>query len=243
MEIKVSERLAMRSRPKGSPLMQQTWESLLFMHWPVPPASIRPLIPSGLELDLFEGEAWVSISPFRVNQLKLASLPPIPGIDSFLELNVRTYVHRRGFPGVWFFSLDASKFIPVLAARVLFALPYMRAQMSFEEGNSNYVFTSNRLISPSAEFHAHWRSGVTLADPHSESLAFFLVERYALFSGEDASISMTRIYHRPWILEEAFLLSSKSTMIAALGIPEPQSDPILHFSRSLNLDIWPLTEM
>src|SRR2546426_5014307 len=65
--------------------------------------------------------------------VRFVALPPVPGLESFLELNVRTYVHFKGMPGIWFFSLDASKLIPVLAARLLFTLPYLRAEMGFAE--------------------------------------------------------------------------------------------------------------
>src|SRR5436190_9933780 len=102
------DRLAMRGRPPGKAVMEQNWENLLFLHWPVDPGLIRERIPEPLKLDLFEDQAWIGVTPFRVSGLHLMSLPPIPGLDSFNEINVRTYVHYQGKPGVWFFSLDAS---------------------------------------------------------------------------------------------------------------------------------------
>src|SRR5689334_21931376 len=110
MAIKVEmDRLAMRARPEGKPVMEQNWEQILFLHWSVDPAFIQARIPPQLEVDTFEDKAWIGITPFRVSGLHLMSLPPIPGLDSFNEINVRTYVHHKGKPGVWFFSLDASK--------------------------------------------------------------------------------------------------------------------------------------
>src|ERR1041385_3822856 len=106
------DRLAMRSRPHGSPVMHQNWDNLLFLHWPIEPEALRPLVPAELQIDTFENQAWLSMSPFALTGLRMLSLPPIPGLNSFLELNVRTYVHRNGIPGIWFFSLDASKLIP-----------------------------------------------------------------------------------------------------------------------------------
>src|SRR5687767_11115562 len=112
------DRLAMRARPEGSPVMHQNWENLLFLHWPIDPVAIRPLIPEGLEIDTFDGKAWIGITPFALTGLRVLSMPPIPGLDLFIELNVRTYVQYKGVPGIWFFSLDVSKLIPVLAARM-----------------------------------------------------------------------------------------------------------------------------
>src|SRR4051794_22172166 len=87
--------------------MAMRWEDLLFAHWRIEPGLLRPHIPSGLELDLFDGAAWLGVVPFRMANTRLRVLPPMPGTSAFPELNVRTYVTRDGKPGVWFFSLDA----------------------------------------------------------------------------------------------------------------------------------------
>src|SRR5437868_8915368 len=92
------DRLAMRARPPGEAIMRQNWEDLLFLHWSVAPALLRPLVPEPLEIDTFDGKAWIGITPFRVTGLRVAALPEIPGLNSFEELNVRTYVHYKGMP-------------------------------------------------------------------------------------------------------------------------------------------------
>jgi uncharacterized protein YqjF (DUF2071 family) len=235
------DRLAMRARPAGSPVMQQNWEKLLFLHWPVDAGVVRPLVPAQLDLDLYDDRAWIGITPFALTGLRLLSLPPVPGLDSFLELNVRTYVHYKGMPGIWFFSLDASKLIPALAARAMFSLPYFKANMDFREYETEFRFQSTREDSPAADFRAHWKTGVRLREPHIDSLAFFLVERYGFFSVSADAVSLTRVYHHPWILEEAFVESWRSTMIPALGMPQPDSAPLAHFSRFMNVEVWPPT--
>ena len=71
-------------------------------------------MPPQLELDLFEGTAYVGLVPFTMTGVRPVGLPPVRGISSFHETNVRTYVHREGRdPGVWFFSLDAANRIAV----------------------------------------------------------------------------------------------------------------------------------
>src|SRR5438270_5050495 len=112
------DRLAMRARPAGTPVMHQNWENLLFLHWAVDPDEIRPLVPAELELDLFADRAWIGVTPFRMTGVRLHSLPEVPGLNTFLELNVRTYVHHDGKSGIYFFSLDASKILPTIAARL-----------------------------------------------------------------------------------------------------------------------------
>jgi uncharacterized protein YqjF (DUF2071 family) len=156
----------------------------------------------------------------------------------FDELNVRTYVHFDDFPGLHFISLDASKLIPALAARLFFMLPYFKADMAFAQRDGKYQFALDRAGPPEASFDASWRVGLRLRDPDVESLAFFLVERYCYFTVAAEGVYTTRIYHRPWILEEAFVETYTSTMLSSVGLPEPASPPLAHFSRSLSVDIW-----
>src|SRR3954470_13859938 len=92
-ELKESERLALRERPSGLPIGQMNWGKLLFMHWPVAPEALRPLIPERLTIDTFDGAAWVGVVPFTMWGVRPTFVPPIPGLSRFHELNVRTYVH------------------------------------------------------------------------------------------------------------------------------------------------------
>ena len=233
------DRLAMRGRPEGTPIMHQRWEDLLFLHWPLDPAVVRPLIPEILDLDTFDGKAWIGVTPFELADLRIASLPPIPGLSAFHEVNVRTYVHYNGVPGTWFFSLDASKMIPAAAARVAFMLPYFSANIEFKRSAAAFDFTLSRSGPPAAHFHARWTAGLRLRDPDKDSLAFFLVERYCYFTTLESSLYMCRIYHRPWILDEVAEVEHQSTLIGALGNPEPGTRPLAHHSSSLDVEIWP----
>ncbi len=233
------DRLGMRSRPPGSPVMHQRWEDLLFLHWPVAPSLLRPLIPDPLEIDTFDGQAWIGITPFHLSDLHPIGLPGFPGLTSFHELNVRTYVVHHGVPGIWFFSLDASKLVPAAAARLLFMLPYYKAQIRFTRKAQNFAYYLQRIGGPAAQFSATWRNGVPLRDPDVKSLAFFLVERYCCFALGGGNVHQIRIYHHPWILEEAQVTVRRSTMIESLGIPEPATLPLAHFSQPLDVEVWP----
>jgi uncharacterized protein len=237
------DRLAMRARPEGTPVMHQNWENLLFLHWPIESDIIRSFIPPELEIDTLDNKAWLGITPFALTGLRVTALPPIPGLTSFDELNVRTYVHYHGIPGIWFFSLDASKVIPAVAARLFFMLPYFKAHIDFWQTAGQFSFDLKRTAAPDAHFRASWRAGIRLRDPDLESLAFFLVERYCYFVVQDTKVYMTRIYHHPWILDEATVESCDSTMAAAAGIPEPTGTPVAYFSRTQSVEIWPPTAL
>src|SRR4029077_16757430 len=94
-------------------IMKQVWHDLLFAHWPIPLAEMRPLVPAALEIDFHDGSAWAAVAPFHMSGIRARGLPPAPGWSAFPELNVRTYVRYRGMPGVYFFSLDAGNRIAV----------------------------------------------------------------------------------------------------------------------------------
>lgn len=230
-------RLAMRERPSSSPVMLQNWENLVFLHWQIEPSLIRPLVPSELEIDTFDEHAWIGVTPFAMSGVRFNHLPAVLGLSSLLELNVRTYVHHDGVPGVYFFSLDASKVIPVIAARILYSAPYFKADMDFSSEANIFDFHSKRFDA-SAELSVRWSVGKRLGEAAVDSLEFFLVERYGFFVKDSRKLNLVRIHHRPWLLEEATVLSHRSTMISRLGIRQPDAPPLAHFSRFLNVEIW-----
>jgi len=242
-EGKQIDRLAMRGRPQGSPVIHQRWENLLFLHWAVDPQALRPLIPSALEIDTFQDKAWIGITPFHLEDVRPVMLPAFPGLSTFDEINVRTYVLHDGRPGIWFFSLDASKLMHAVASRIYFMMPYFKASIEFRQEEHRFTFDLHRAGPPEAAFYARWQTGPRLRDPDVDSLAFFLVERYNCFSVEGRRVYQTRIYHHPWILEEAAIEELCSKMMSALGLAEPVADPLIHFSRSLDIEIWAPTQI
>jgi uncharacterized protein len=127
------DRLAPSVRPSERAVMWQKWWDLLFVHWPIAPEALRPLVPPQLELDLFDGNAYVGLIPISMTGVRPVGLPAVAGVWSFHESNVRTYVRLRDRdPGVWFFNLEAASTIAVRLARWLFYLPYHYAHMLLE---------------------------------------------------------------------------------------------------------------
>src|SRR5215211_1409029 len=116
--------------PRGPWVMGQTWLDLLFAHWPIAPAVLRPAVSSAVPTDTFDGSAWIGITPFEVVGARPRGLPPLPWLSHFPELNVRTYVTVHGRPGIWFLSLDAARALVVHGARATYRLPYHHARMS-----------------------------------------------------------------------------------------------------------------
>src|SRR5258708_14868400 len=136
--------------------MKQIWHDLLFAHWPIPSSAMRSLVPSKLTLDTFDGECWIGIAPFRMSGIRARGSPPIPGLSSFPELNVRTYVTYGGKAGVYFFSLDAASLPAVWAAPRFYHLPYFHAAMTAQAHEDGIRYSSYRYHS-AAEFGARYR--------------------------------------------------------------------------------------
>jgi hypothetical protein len=218
--------------------MQQTWNDLLFAHWPIAPEIMRPLVPSVLPLDMLGGECWLAVTPFHMTGVRPRWMPPLPGASAFPELNVRTYVTYGGKPGVYFFSLDAGSRLAAWAARMTYHLPYFHSQMSVADRNGWVQYDSVRTRG--TEFHGKYRpvSPVRLRD--QGALEYWLTERYCLYTLIGDSVYRAEIHHAQWPLQDAVCEISANTMPAAAGIKLPEVNPLLHFAKRLEVLIWPL---
>jgi len=213
------------------PLMLQTWESLTFLHWPVDAGAVRRLVPSSLEVDLFEGAAWVSLVPFLIRGLRVPGTPAIPWVSTFPETNVRTYVRdARGERGVWFFSLDADRLLAVLGARAGFFLPYFWARMRVEGQHyrSERVWPgpvgafSDIVIQPGEEMTP-------------DALTVFLTARFRLYTRVAGIVMYGQIEHAPWRLRRARVERLDETLVQAAGLARPEQEPLVQYSESIDV--------
>lgn len=241
------DRLAATRRPEGPPAMRQRWEELLFLHWEVPAAQIEATLPEGLSVDLYEGHAYVGLVPFLMRGVRPRGLPPVPGISDFLEMNVRTYVHdRRGRPGVWFYSLDASQGLAVALARRFFHLPYYRAAMGRVRDEAGAVsYRSRRRGTPLAETSlVSYRIGPELPPPQPGSFEWFLVERYLLYAYDRrrSRLYSGRVHHAPYPLTEVELRLLEPAAMAQAGFPA--EGPPVHAAHSpgVSVEVFALEE-
>ena len=239
------DRVSIRQRPGSLPVMYQSWRKLLFMHWKLPPELLRPHIPNRLQIDTFDGQAWIAVTPFIVRNLRPVFLPPFPWLSDFNEVNVRTYVHYDGVPGVWFFSLDADSVLAVAGASTAYRLPYRHARIRFREEKDQIFYSSRRIAYPvpPADLELSWRKGEMLGEAEPDSLEFYLVERYCLYAVDGSEVYRARIHHPPWKLQRAELVSLRSTMLERQGLPQPAGEPLLHYSEIQDTAIWPLQKV
>jgi len=219
--------------------MEQTWNDLLFAHWPIAPEILRPLVPQPLALDTFDGQCWVAVTPFHMTGVRPHLVPPVPGLSAFPELNVRTYVTVSGKPGVYFFSLDAASRIAVWTARATYRLPYYFADMDVKDKEGYFHYRSQRAVGK-ALLRARYRSAKPVQLREPGTLDHWLTERYCLYAVVRGSVFRAEIHHEPWPLQDAEAEIEENTMANAAGITLPRIAPLLHFSKKLQVLIWPL---
>jgi uncharacterized protein YqjF (DUF2071 family) len=202
----------------GRATASQRWSDLVFLHWRVDADQVAPLLPAGLRPDVYDGSSWVGLIPFRLDRATVFGSAPIPYFGAFIEVNVRLYaVDAQGRRGVVFVSLEASRLAAVLAARALFAIPYVWSRTRLEVSAGEYRYTSSRHFAASA----HTR---IVARPTGESvvgdpLADFLTARWALFTRVRGRTIRLRNHHEPWPLVTAELVALDDTLLATAGFP------------------------
>ncbi len=246
-EIKVRTSQRPRPLPSGRWAMTQRWNDLLLAHWHVPPSEVAPLLPAGLQVDTFNGSAWLGVVPFWVDRLKFSGVPWFLGMRSYPELNLRTYVRDQdtGAPGLYTFSLDAGSLLAVAAMRLVFNVPCNWAEMRLTQRTAReFSFYSRRRLSGHPVlFKARYRGlGPTrkLAEMHSGSLEYFLTEHQCLFIRNGAGQAVRANIHTVSSpLEDAEAEFDRNDLAAAIGIQVPPQEPVLYYSRRLAVYIWP----
>lgn len=227
--------------PVGRPGWRQRWLDLAFFHWSVEPEVVGPTLPDGLELDLFEGRAWLSVVPFRMEDVMLRGLPAIPRVSDFPELNLRTYVVRDGKPGVWFYSLDADQSVAVWAARKFFSLPYFKADMRCEADGEGVNYSSVRREG-GVEFEADYRPVGEVYFSEPGTLEAWLTERYCLYAERKGKVHRGEIHHRQWPLQKMEFEIERNGLFEASGFDLSGGPELAQFSRGVDVAVWGICE-
>jgi uncharacterized protein len=224
--------------PAGRWALGETLENVLFAHWRVPPESMRALVPAEVELDLRDGAAWIGIVALRVTALRGRGLLPVPGLSSFLQLNVRTYVRGRDEkPGVWFFSLDASSRLAVEGARRRYGLPFFHARLALDRTGDWRDVECARIGERGRVFSGRFRTEGEALVSAPGSLEEFLVERYCLYATDRSGrLHRGEIHHEPWSLVRA----EAEIELASIAPLELNGSAVCHFAARQDLVVWPL---
>ncbi len=241
-------------------VLRQRWAELAYFHWPYDPISVQRLLPGGVTVDTFDGQAWVGLIPFEMRDVQLGPTPPLPWVGNFHEINVRTYVtDTRGRRAVWFFSLDVPRSPVVAVARTAFALPYCWANTDHrvEHGpdGERHRYTVERrwpttrdsarvrgLVSaaggvgtPSADLS--FRVGERIADDAVDELSHFLSARWALLTRRRRQVLRGRVHHPRWPLHRVDDVRVDQTLIEAAGLPSPVGRPHVLYSPGVDVEL------
>jgi uncharacterized protein YqjF (DUF2071 family) len=212
--------------------MSQTWRHLTFLHWPYQPAVVQPLLPRGLMLDTFDGDAWIGLVSFEIHNLL--------GTPHFPETNVRTYViGPDGSRAVWFFSLDAARLAAVLGARFAYHLPYFWAKMrvASEDGTIHYQSRRKRPHAVNVMSDIRVKQGQRIAAEELSDREHFLTARYRLYTLIHGRLGWAQIEHEPWPLARAPLVTLRQNLIDAAGLPAPEGQPLVHYAAEIDVKI------
>ncbi len=223
-------------------LWSQHWRNLFFAHWRVPIPALLPFLPAGLELDTWDGAAWVSAVAFRLESVRLRRLPPCGPVSNFLEINLRTYVRRHGEPAILFLSLHGSSRLAVMFARWLTPLPYVCARIEYEDESEicRFQVAARQGNADPPLFHAEFRPNADREETADASLAAWLLERYVAYvAGTRDRLYRLVARHPRWQIQEA------AAEVTAAGLGEPwrldlgRTPDCCHFSTGVRALVEP----
>lgn len=244
--LPIQNRLAEREKPKLPTVMYQRWEELLFLHWPVEPQIVAKVLPPGLGVDTYKGKAWLGVVPFSMRGVRPRFLPAVPGLSSFPELNLRTYVvDELGRPGVWFYSLDTPKHLPNWIARTFFHLNYRFARIQVKDKGGSRSYRSELWMGTDWDVPQEYE-WERIGEPFTAelgSLDFFLAERYRLFAYNDAKAQLMtgQVHHQAYPLQQVNLKRYSKRIFTLNGLSKPDSLPVsLLASSGVNVEISPM---
>jgi uncharacterized protein YqjF (DUF2071 family) len=221
--------------------MKQGWYDLAYIHYRYKVEEVARIVPSGLEVDVCDGSAWVGLIPFSMRGIGVPGLPSVPYLGSFPEVNVRTYVRRNGIPGVWFCSLDINRLLPTIVARTTYTMPYCFGKVSHKRvGDELYTSVVRRWPRGSAETKMHLKILEPIAEP--SELEVFLSARWGLYTTTRGdALRYAPISHERWPLQRAKIISLDDSLVQAAGFDTPRAEingePHVMFSRGVKVRV------
>ena len=213
--------------------MRQAWRDVVFVHWPYAPGDVSARLPEGFVADTYDGTAWVALSAFRVGACGLGPLPPA-SLWAFPETNLRTYVRDvDGIDGIWFMTIEAQTVPVTVGARLGFGAPYHHATMSVRPDRDEVRYTSRRHGTDDGGEIGHdlrIRIGDHVTEAERTGLVDWSTGRWRAWTTHLGLRLRSPVQHQPWPLHHADLLHIEQSLTAAVGLPPPAGDPLVHYS-------------
>jgi alginate O-acetyltransferase complex protein AlgI len=196
--------------PAFKTLLLADWRDVTFIHFAIDPALLQPHVP--FDLDLYAGQAWVSLVTFTQAQLR----PAIGGaltawtmrpVATHPFLNLRTYVRAHGDRAIYFLAEWIPNPLSRLAGPRLYGLPFRLARLAYED--------NHRLVTARRETF-DLQIGETSERQYpaqQQTLDHFLLERYTAFTCRHGRGRMFQIRHQPWPMTPAQVTIKDDTLI------------------------------
>lgn len=224
-------------------VMHQSWNDLLFIHYPISIEKLKTIVPEHIQLDTFEGMGWISIVPFKMNNVGIRG---VPFSVQFPELNIRTYVIIDNKPGVYFFSLDASNLPVVFLTKTFLNLPYIHSSMNIQSSlTTNTEFICQRKSKKENEekvlFSCRYRATSAPFTTKNGTLDYWLTERYCFYTtNKKGQLRICEILHQAWPIQQAEVEIINNSLPIMQYIDDKNYTPLVHYSSGVDVRIWPL---
>lgn len=199
---------------------------ITFLHWRYERAILQKLVPDGLQVQDYDGSAWVSVIALQMRDVRLPGTRFAPRLNAFAQTNLRTYVTGPdGKPGVWFLSVDAASALVVLGARLMLGAPYYLADLSISRGDG-VRYAGTRAGRVRAGYDVHVRPGAALAATAKDG---WLTNRWLAYTKHAGRLLELPVRHHAWSLREADLADLRQSVTTAAGLPVPGDEPLVRY--------------
>ncbi|PIA78851.1 hypothetical protein BFR04_04790 [Gaetbulibacter sp. 4G1] len=216
--------------PKRSWKFYQEWNEAVFLHWEVNETLIKPLLPKNIELDIINGKTWVSLVAFNMNNIGIKSLPKIPHISDFHEINIRVYVVCNRKPSVYFLSMEGSKRSSCRVLKTLSKFPYRYSKMKRNESNYD---SKNTAFNDS--FHIKYK--LDSLPVKKDKTDLWLTERYTVFQDYKKHIIEYDVHHVEWPIQNIHIENLKINYPRFNHIINNKPDRV-HYSKGVQVLTW-----
>tara|TARA_B100000497_G_C7600614_1_gene360908 strand:+ start:43 stop:765 length:723 start_codon:yes stop_codon:yes gene_type:complete len=216
--------------PKEKWKFYQEWNNAIFLHFRVELEELKQYVPKELEIDLFQGESWVSIVAFTMEKIRPKNIPAFSPISNFHEINIRTYVKMNNKTGVYFLSIEGGTKLSCKIAKFISDLPY---RYSIIERSSKLYSSSN--LNFKDELYFEFEIGKEIE--YKSELENWLTERYALFQDTKKYINQYEIHHLPWLVTEIELKNLKCIYPRFKNLLNNKPDKI-QYSKGVKVIAW-----
>ena len=216
--------------PKRSWKFYQEWNNAIFFHWEVESELIKPLLPEGINLDTINDKTWVSLVAFDMNHIGIRSIPKMPHISDFHEINIRVYITCNEKPSVYFLNMEGSKRTSCSVLKMVSKFPYRYSKMN----RNNFSYKSKNEPNNDS-FYTEYRLDHNVINKDKTDL--WLTERYAVFQDYKGKIIEYDVHHIEWPIQ--------SINVKKLELNYPRFNHLInnkpdriHYSKGVQVLTW-----